>query len=259
MLPNAIHFLVELAPTLKKRGHHIPCFITLPGCKKHVVYVEPEYEHQVCRFCYQPGYTLPQCHRRELCHPREYEYDTERGITKVRTKVFMRPRPALWLSENVVGPIEMIAIQQRLQSRHRADRAREEERNRDFEVEAHFDPTEPTEKRIDVEEDHNPYMYHPSMDEWREVHQKKKPQTPPKTKPKQNTKPPNPQPPMETGEGTQTKKDPAKQTTRKRKGNPILIPENIEKGMTTDFSGRICVLPNRYKPRSSRELLEPNS
>ncbi|KAJ9074851.1 hypothetical protein DSO57_1002281 [Entomophthora muscae] len=88
-----------------------------------------------------------QCHHWKSCHPREYEYDMKRGITK-----------------NVVGPIKMIAIQQRLQSRHRADRAREEERNRDFEVEAHFNPTEPTEERIDVEEDHNPYMYHPSMD-----------------------------------------------------------------------------------------------
>ncbi|KAJ9089718.1 hypothetical protein DSO57_1009983 [Entomophthora muscae] len=42
MLPNAIHLLMELAPTLKARGYQIPQFIALPGCNQHVVYVEPE-------------------------------------------------------------------------------------------------------------------------------------------------------------------------------------------------------------------------
>ncbi|KAJ9064694.1 hypothetical protein DSO57_1027728 [Entomophthora muscae] len=77
----------------------------------------------------------------------------------------MQPHPALWLPENVVEPIKMIAIQNRLNQCHREDRERKEERNRDFEFEAHFDPTEPEKQKIDKEEPPLPRSSRPSMDE----------------------------------------------------------------------------------------------
>ncbi|KAJ9058020.1 hypothetical protein DSO57_1016702 [Entomophthora muscae] len=140
----------------------------------------------------------------------------------------MRPCLALWLPESVVEPIEMLFIQQRLNTRHREDRKHKEERNQDFEVEANSDPMEPTEERTDVEESPIPYTCHPSMDKWCELHQKKKPQSPPKAKPKNIAETSNQ--PMETGEGVQNPKAPPKKTPPERKGT------SKDKGMSTDFS-----------------------
>ncbi|KAJ9083919.1 hypothetical protein DSO57_1029627 [Entomophthora muscae] len=68
----------------------------------------------------------------------------------------------------------MIAIQNQLVQRHREDRAREEEINWDFKIEAHFDPTVPEKEQIDMEVPISPFSCHPSMEEWREVHKKSK-------------------------------------------------------------------------------------
>ncbi|KAJ9078566.1 hypothetical protein DSO57_1005409 [Entomophthora muscae] len=127
----------------------------------------------------------------------------------------MQLHPALWLLEKVVEPIEMIAIQNHLNQCHREDREREEERNKDFDIKAHFDPTEPEEQKIDEEEPPLPKSSRPSMEEWREVHRKRRQASTQKTKQKQKqkhrlTQQSTVQTPMETEE-------PAPNNTKTRK------------------------------------------
>ncbi|KAJ9062951.1 hypothetical protein DSO57_1005189 [Entomophthora muscae] len=135
----------------------------------------------------------------------------------------------------------MIAIQNCLNQRHREDREREEERNRDFEFEAQFDPTEPEEQKIDEEEPPLPRSSRPSMEEWREVHRKRRQAPTKKTKPKQKQPhilscQPTAQTLMETGEPAPNPK-PRKPQAQRQQGNPIPIPgQRKEKGMDTDFT-----------------------
>ncbi|KAJ9089717.1 hypothetical protein DSO57_1009982 [Entomophthora muscae] len=136
----------------------------------------------------------------------------------------------------------MIASQNQLVQRHREDRAREEERNINFEVGAHFDPTIPKEEKIDVETPPSPLSCHPSMEEWREVHRRCKPspaqkpkKTNPNSPPKRQQAPP-PQTPMETDEFTPVMKE-LSRPLKRRQGNNIPIPgSQKERGMETDFS-----------------------
>ncbi|KAJ9090102.1 hypothetical protein DSO57_1006171 [Entomophthora muscae] len=136
----------------------------------------------------------------------------------------------------------MIAIQNQLVQRHREDRAREEERNLDFEVKAHFDPTIPEEEKIDVETPPSPLSCHPSMEKWREVHRRRKPspaQKPKKTNnnssPKRHQAPP-PQTPMETEEFTPVMKELSRPPKRSQGNNIPISRSQKEREMETDFS-----------------------
>ncbi|KAJ9061945.1 hypothetical protein DSO57_1015769 [Entomophthora muscae] len=130
MHPKTIHILLDLAPIARSRGVTFPCFICHPGYNDTVTYVEPETERPVCRFCYQMGHTAYHCSHKKNTHFSEIDQDKDSGVTRVKGKDFLRPKPKWWL------PTEMLV-------RHAEDKAQVEALTNKEETEDHNDPTSP--------------------------------------------------------------------------------------------------------------------
>ncbi|KAJ9081249.1 hypothetical protein DSO57_1016633 [Entomophthora muscae] len=179
---KTIHVLLDMAPIARSRGISLPRFIRLPGCVDTITYIEPETERPVCRFCYQMGHTAYHCSHRKGAHNSEIDQDNENGVTHVKGKVFLRPKPKWWLPTDVTEILDMKAIQQKMQLRHAEHTTRIEGLTNKDETEDHTDSTSPAVVHIDEKPPMEDRTGHLDLSDWVKAN----------TRPKQTKKEPKP-------------------------------------------------------------------
>ncbi|KAJ9057181.1 hypothetical protein DSO57_1025133 [Entomophthora muscae] len=79
------------------------------------------------------------------------DQDDKNGVTRVKGKVFLRPKPKWWLPTNSTEILDMKAIQQKMKLRHTEDKARIEGLTNKDESKDHMDPRSPAVVHIDKE------------------------------------------------------------------------------------------------------------
>ncbi|KAJ9058680.1 hypothetical protein DSO57_1010020 [Entomophthora muscae] len=149
--------------------------------------MEPKTERPVCRFCYQMGHTAYHCSHRKNTHFSEIDQDEDSGVTRVKGKVFLRPKPKWWLPTEVNEILDMKAIQQKMLVRHVEDKARVKALTNKEETEDHNDPTTPKIVHIDEEPPVEDCMRHPDSTNWIKANTQSKTQKKPKKQGKPKT------------------------------------------------------------------------